>query len=255
FPNGVPNPLLPENRDATAQAVRAHGADFGVAWDGDFDRCFLFDEQGNFIEGYYMVGLLAQAMLEKHPGGKIIHDPRLVWNTRELVEQAGGLPVMSKTGHAFIKERMRQEDAIYGGEMSAHHYFRDFAYCDSGMIPWLLVAEILSASGRKLSELVSAMQAAYPVSGEINSRVADPDAVIAKIEGFYGNVPGGKDYTDGLSFTADRFRFNIRKSNTEPVLRLNVETRGDRRLMEEKTAELLGLIRGQVLLDAGVGLE
>ena len=244
FPNGVPNPLLPENRAATARAVRDHNADLGIAWDGDFDRCFLFDEQGNFIEGYYMVGLLAQAILAKHAGAKIIHDPRLVWNTVEVVEKAGGVPVMSKTGHAFIKERMRREDAVYGGEMSAHHYFRDFAYCDSGMIPWLLAAEILSNSGRKLSELVSAMQAAYPVSGEINSRVADPDAVIAKIEAFYADTPGEREYTDGLSFTADRFRFNIRKSNTEPVLRLNVETRGDRKLMEEKTAELLGLIRG-----------
>jgi len=244
FPNGVPNPLLPENRDATARAVREHGADMGIAWDGDFDRCFLFDEQGNFIEGYYMVGLLAQAILVKHPGAKIIHDPRLVWNTVELVQRVGGVPVMSKTGHAFIKERMRLEDAVYGGEMSAHHYFRDFAYCDSGMIPWLLAAGILSSSGRKLSELVNAMQAAYPVSGEINSRVKDPDAVIAKVESFYGDVPGEKDYTDGLSFTAARFRFNIRKSNTEPVLRLNVEARGDRQLMEAKTAELLRLIRG-----------
>ena len=244
FPNGVPNPLLPENREATGQVVRESGAAMGIAWDGDFDRCFLFDEEGNFIEGYYMVGLLAQAILAKNPGAKIIHDPRLVWNTVELVEKAGGLPVMSKTGHAFIKERMRKEDAVYGGEMSAHHYFRDFAYCDSGMIPWLLVAEILSTTGRKLSELVSDMQAAYPVSGEINSRVADPDAVIAKVEAFYQNMPGEKDYTDGLSFTADSFRFNIRKSNTEPVLRLNVETRGDQQLMEEKRDELLGIIRG-----------
>ena len=243
FPNGVPNPLLPENREATAQAVRESGAAMGIAWDGDFDRCFLFDEEGNFIEGYYMVGLLAQAILAKNPGARIIHDPRLVWNTVELVKEAGGTPVMSKTGHAFIKERMRKEDAVYGGEMSAHHYFRDFAYCDSGMIPWLLVAEILSSSGRKLSELVSGMQAAYPVSGEINSRVGDPDAVIAKVEAFYGRVPGEKEYTDGLSFTAETFRFNIRKSNTESVLRLNVETRGDRQLLAEKTAELLKLIR------------
>jgi len=244
FPNGVPNPLLPENREATAKAVRDNGADFGIAWDGDFDRCFLFDEQGNFIEGYYMVGLLAQAILKKSPGAKIIHDPRLIWNTQEVVIEAGGIPVMSKTGHAFIKERMRAENAAYGGEMSAHHYFRDFAYCDSGMIPWLLVAEILSRTGSKLSELVKKMQAAYPVSGEINSRVADPDAVIRKVEDFYEDIDGDKDYTDGLSFAAADFRFNIRKSNTEPVLRLNVETRGNRALLEEKTRELLGLIRG-----------
>ncbi|MGV1100549.1 phosphomannomutase [Thiovibrio sp. JS02] len=244
FPNGVPNPLLPENRDLTARAVREHKADFGLAWDGDFDRCFLFDEEGEFIEGYYMVGLLAQAILARNPGARIIHDPRLVWNTREMVAAAGGVPVMSKTGHAFIKERMRAEDAVYGGEMSAHHYFRDFAYCDSGMIPWLLVAEILCLSGQPLSRLVRARQEAYPVSGEINSRVADPDAVIARVESFYEHTPGQKDHTDGLSFTAERFRFNIRKSNTEPVLRLNVEARGDRALMEAKTEELLHLIRG-----------
>ena len=242
FPNGVPNPLLPENREVTAQAVREHGADFGLAWDGDFDRCFFFDEQGGFIEGYYLVGLLAQAMLAKHPGAKIIHDPRLVWNTQEIVKQAGGIPVLSKTGHAFIKERMRLEDAVYGGEMSAHHYFRDFAYCDSGMIPWLLVAEILSRSGQPLSHLVRERQAAFPVSGEINNRVADPAAVIARVEAFYAETPGEKDYTDGLSFTAENYRFNIRSSNTEPVLRLNVESRGDIALLEAKTEELLSLI-------------
>ncbi|OGR01226.1 MAG: phosphomannomutase [Deltaproteobacteria bacterium RIFOXYD12_FULL_55_16] len=244
FPNGVPNPLLPENREVTARAVREHGADFGLAWDGDFDRCFFFDEQGGFIEGYYLVGLLAQAMLDRQPGGKIIHDPRLVWNTQELVRQAGGIPVQSKTGHAFIKERMRAEDAVYGGEMSAHHYFRDFAYCDSGMIPWLLVAQILSKSGQPLSHLVRKRQAAFPVSGEINRRVTDPAAVIARVEEFYADIPGKRDYTDGLSFAAADFRFNIRSSNTEPVLRLNVETRANQKLLQEKTAELLGLING-----------
>ena len=243
FPNGVPNPLLPENRDHTAKAVRDHQADFGIAWDGDFDRCFLFDETGGFIEGYYMVGLLAQALLAKNPGAKIIHDPRLVWNTREIVRRAGGEPVLCKTGHAFIKERMRQENALYGGEMSAHHYFRDFAYCDSGMIPWLLVAEILSTSGQTLSQLVRERQAAYPVSGEINSRVQDPDAAIRNVEDVYQNTPGARDYTDGLSFEAADFRFNIRKSNTEPVLRLNVESRGNAGLMRKKTDELLTLIR------------
>jgi phosphomannomutase len=243
FPHGVPNPLLPENREITAQGVREHGADFGLAWDGDFDRCFFFDEQGGFIEGYYLVGLLALAMLAKHPGAKIIHDPRLVWNTQEIVKQAGGIPVLSKTGHAFIKERMRSEDAVYGGEMSAHHYFRDFAYCDSGMIPWLLVAEILSKSGQPLSHLVRERQAAFPVSGEINNRVADPAAVIARVEEFYAGTEGEKDYTDGLSFTTGDFRFNIRSSNTEPVLRLNVETRGDSALLTAKTEELLSLIR------------
>jgi len=242
FPNGVPNPLLPENREFTAQAVRQHGADLGIAWDGDFDRCFLFDEGGGFIEGYYMVGLLAQALLNRNPGAKIIHDPRLTWNTVELVRQAGGVPVMSKTGHAFIKERMRAEDAVYGGEMSAHHYFRDFAYCDSGMIPWLLVAQILCQCGKPLSSLLAERMAAYPVSGEINSTVADPLAVISRIkERFAGG--GRLDHTDGLSVEFDDYRFNLRLSNTEPVIRLNVESRGDQRLMEEKTAALLAEIR------------
>ncbi|MBU0967996.1 MAG: phosphomannomutase [Proteobacteria bacterium] len=242
FPNGVPNPLLPENREITARAVLEHGANLGIAWDGDFDRCFFFDETGAFVEGYYVVGLLARALLGKRPGEKIIHDPRLTWNTVDIVSKAGGIPVMSKTGHAFIKERMRAEDALYGGEMSAHHYFRDFAYCDSGMIPWLLVAELLSRSGRRLSELMSDRQAAFPVSGEINRRVVDPDAVIARInEVFSGECPE-KDFTDGLSMSCVQYRFNVRKSNTEPLLRLNVESRGDRELMERKTAELLAII-------------
>ena len=244
FPHGVPNPLLPENREATAELVREHKAGFGLAWDGDFDRCFFFDEEGEFIEGYYLVGLLAQAMLAKHQGARIIHDPRLVWNTEELVREAGGVPVMCKTGHAFIKERMRLENALYGGEMSAHHYFRAFFSCDSGMIPWLLVAEILSTSGRPLSALVRDRQAAFPVSGEINRRVADPAAVIARVEAAYAGTPGSRDYTDGLSFSAREFRFNIRSSNTEPVLRLNVETRANPTLLREKTAELLALIEG-----------
>jgi phosphomannomutase len=243
FPNGIPNPLLPDNREATAKAVRDHRADLGLAWDGDFDRCFLFDENGRFIEGYYMVGLLAKAILAKHPGEKIIHDPRLIWNTEKIVREAGGIPVMSVTGHALIKEKMRRENAIYGGEMSAHHYFRDFAYCDSGMIPWLLVAGILSGSGAKLSTLVDAMIEAFPVSGEINSRVTDPDQVIKKIEEHCGAEQGGSDYTDGFSFATATYRFNIRKSNTEPLLRLNIETRGDKNLLRKKTAELLALIR------------
>lgn len=243
FPNGVPNPLLPENRDLTSQMVRQHGADLGIAWDGDFDRCFLFDENGTFIEGYYMVGLLAQALLSRHPGSKIIHDPRLIWNTVDLVRQAGGQPVMSKTGHAFIKERMRMEDAVYGGEMSAHHYFRDFSYCDSGMIPWLLVCQILSHGGKPLSSLLAERMKAFPVSGEINSTVADPAAVITHISEHF--TAGGRlDRTDGLSVEFDDFRFNLRMSNTEPVIRLNVESRGDARLVQEKTAALLSAIRG-----------
>lgn len=243
FPNGVPNPLLPENREATAKAVRESGADVGVAWDGDFDRCFLFDEKGDFIEGYYMVGFLAQAFLQKYPGEKIIYDPRLTWNTVELVEENGGTPVVSKSGHAFIKEKMREINAIYGGEMSAHHYFRDFSYCDSGMIPWLLVLELLSKSGKTLSELMKERMERYPCSGEINSKVKDADEVLRRIEAEYG-PKGNVTKLDGLSVEFDTWRFNLRKSNTEPVIRLNVETRQDCALMQEKTAELLAKIRG-----------
>jgi phosphomannomutase len=241
FPNGVPNPLLPDNREETSRMVREHGADMGIAWDGDFDRCFFWDEQGNFIEGYYLVGLLAMELLRKEPGGKILHDPRLIWNTQDLVRAAGGIPVMTKTGHAFIKARMRQEDAVYGGEMSAHHYFRDFGYCDSGMVPWLLVSQLLSRCGLPLSQLVAERIAAFPVSGEINSRVADPDRVIAHIEEVYAG--GEKDFTDGLSIAFPEYRFNVRKSNTEALLRLNVETRGDVVLLQEKTREILALIK------------
>lgn len=242
FPNGVPNPLLPEKREETARLVREQGADFGIAWDGDFDRCFFWDELGNFIEGYYIVGLLALELLSQHPGGKILHDPRLIWNTREVVENAGGIPIMAQTGHAFIKERMRKEDAIYGGEMSAHHYFKSFGYCDSGMIPWLLVASLLSRKKVPLSSLVAEYMEAYPVSGEINSVVDDPDRVIAAIEKQYQD--GEKDYTDGLSVSFPDYRFNVRKSNTEPLLRLNVESRGNAMLLKEKTNELLAIIKG-----------
>lgn len=242
FPNGIPNPLLPENRAATIKAVLDHGADFGIAWDGDFDRCFLFDEQGIFIEGYYIVGLLASAILVNHPGARIIHDPRLTWNTIDLVRQAGGIPVQSKTGHAFIKERMRAEDAVYGGEMSAHHYFRDFAYCDSGMIPWLLIAEIMSVSGKPLSALLEERMQLFPASGEINRRLRDPSAAIRRIEDRYQEGSLIIDRTDGLSIEFPTWRFNLRSSNTEPVLRLNIESRGDEQLMQAKTAEILSLL-------------
>jgi phosphomannomutase len=243
FPNGIPNPLLPECRDATAEAVREYGADAGIAWDGDFDRCFLFDEGGRFIEGYYIVGLLAEAFLLKHPGQKIIHDPRLTWNTVDVVTAAGGIPVQSKTGHAFIKERMRAEDAVYGGEMSAHHYFRDFAYCDSGMIPWLLVVELMSRRQASLSSLVSERMALFPSPGEINSIVDDPRAVLQRVEEHFADMGADIDRTDGLSMTFDKWRFNLRMSNTEPVIRLNVESRGDMELMKGKTELLLNLIR------------
>ncbi len=243
FPNGIPNPLLPECRQDTADAVKAHRADMGIAFDGDFDRCFLFDETGGFIEGYYIVGLLAEAFLQKQPGAKIIHDPRLSWNTIDVVNDAGGIPVMSKTGHAFIKERMRAEDAIYGGEMSAHHYFRDFAYCDSGMIPWLLVAELLCVKGKSLQQLVADRMKAYPASGEINSKLADPKTAIAHVLATYQDDALLFDETDGISLEFPDWRFNLRSSNTEPVVRLNVESRADAALMTHKTAEILALLR------------
>ena len=242
FPHGVPNPLLPENRRLTSDAVRAHGADLGIAWDGDFDRCFLFDERGEFIEGYYIVGLLAQGILARQPGSKIIHDPRLTWNTIDMVRAHGGIPVQSKTGHAFIKERMRAEDAAYGGEMSAHHYFRDFAYCDSGMIPWLLVAGILSVTGKPLSALVEERIAAFPCSGELNRQVADPQAILRRVQARYAPEALSRDETDGVSFEFAEWRFNLRLSNTEPLIRLNVESRGDPGLMTAKTRELLAML-------------
>jgi phosphomannomutase len=243
FPNGVPNPMLEENRLPTAAAIRAHGADFGIAWDGDFDRCFLFDERGGFIEGYYIVGLLASILLRGQPGGKVVHDPRLTWNTIEIVESSGGVAVLSKSGHAFIKQRMREVDGAYGGEMSAHHYFRRFAYCDSGMIPWLLVAQILSDSGRSLSSLVGERIARFPVSGELNYRVPDAQAAISMVEQRYAPNALAVDRTDGLSFEFPEWRFNLRTSNTEPLIRLNVEARGSVPLMQAKTAELLQLLQ------------
>ncbi len=239
FPNGVPNPILPENRAATADAVIAEGAAMGIAWDGDYDRCFFFDENGRFIEGYYIVGLLADQFLRKTGGGTVIHDPRLTWNTLDLVAAAGGEAIESKTGHAFIKQRMRDEDAVYGGEMSAHHYFRDFAYCDSGMIPWLLIAERLCQSGQTLSSLIDARIEAYPASGEINRTIADPAKVIAAIEAKYSVGAKSISHVDGVSIEFDDWRFNLRMSNTEPVVRLNVESRADIPLMEAKTEELL----------------
>jgi phosphomannomutase / phosphoglucomutase len=242
FPNGVPNPLLPERRAVTAAAVREHGADFGIAWDGDFDRCFLFDANGRFIEGYYLVGLLAEVMLAKHPGAKILHDPRLTWNTIEQVRAAGGVPVQSKTGHAFMKESLRREDAVYGGEMSAHHYFRDFAYCDSGMIPWLLVAERISRSGRTLAELVGARMAAFPCSGEINYRVPAVAPVIERVLAHFAPGHPAIERTDGISLEFPDWRFNLRASNTEPLLRLNVETRGDAEAVARHVAEIETLI-------------
>lgn len=244
FPNGIPNPLLPECREDTTAAVKKHKADMGIAFDGDFDRCFLFDENGQFIEGYYIVGLLAEAFLQKEPGAKIIHDPRLTWNTIDIVSSCNGQAIMSKTGHAFIKERMRKEDAVYGGEMSAHHYFRDFSYCDSGMIPWLLVAELLCVRGKTLSQLVGERMKAYPASGEINRKLSEPQKVIALIKDKYEADAVNIDVTDGLSIEYPKWRFNLRTSNTEPVVRLNVESINDEALMKQKTNDILAILGG-----------
>ncbi len=241
FPNGVPNPLLVENRKPTIDAVLKNNADLGVAWDGDYDRCFFFDEKGNFIEGYYIVGLLAKSILKKYPGEKIVHDPRLIWNTLDVVNRSNGIAVQSKSGHAFIKEKMREVNSIYGGEMSAHHYFRDNAYSDSGMIPFLLIMQLMSEEDKPLSDLVEEMIANYPCSGEINSTISDPAGKINEIEKLY---TGGKvDKTDGLSVEYDDWRFNLRMSNTEPIIRLNVESKGDVLLMEIQTAKILDVIR------------
>lgn len=242
FPNGVPNPLLPENRNLTREALLANGCDLGLAWDGDFDRCFFFDERGRFIEGYYLVGLLAEMLLKRHPGGKIIHDPRLTWNTIDQVRHAGGVPVLCKTGHAFIKERMRLEDAIYGGEMSAHHYFREFSYCDSGMIPWLLISALMSSTGKTLAQMVDERIETYPCSGEINFRVENVSAVLDKVLDKYLPLNPHFDQTDGISISFEDWRFNLRSSNTEPLLRLNVEAKGDRKLMERQLSEISILI-------------
>jgi phosphomannomutase len=241
FPNGVPNPLLPENRKITIDAIKEHKADLGVAWDGDYDRCFFFDEKGNFIEGYYIVGLLAKSILRTNPDDNIVHDPRLVWNTFDIVKKSGGKAVQSKSGHAYIKEKMREVNAVYGGEMSAHHYFRDNAYSDSGMIPFLLILQLMSEENKPLSALVEEMIAAYPCSGEINTTIDDPAAKIKEIEQIYSD--GERDYSDGLSVEYPEWRFNLRMSNTEPILRLNVESKGDIELMNLKTEELLEIIR------------
>lgn len=248
FPNGVPNPMLAENHPATARAVLANTADLGIAWDGDFDRCFFFDEHGGFVDGYYIVGVLARQMLRTAPGAAVIHDPRLTWNTIEMVRDAGGVPVQCKTGHAFIKERMRKENAVYGGEVSAHHYFRDFAYCDTGMVPWLVMTAILCETGKSLSAIIADRMQLYPSSGEINTEVADveaAEAAIARVSAVFEPQATQKDETDGMSLEfGNRWRFNLRSSLTEPILRLNVEARGDRALMDARTAEIVKLIGG-----------
>ncbi|MRA02396.1 phosphomannomutase CpsG [Acinetobacter lwoffii] len=246
FPNGIPNPILVENRDSTRNAVIEHHADMGIAWDGDFDRCFLFDEKGQFIEGYYIVGLLAQAFLLKQSGEKIVHDPRLVWNTFDVIEQYQGEAIQSKSGHSYIKEKMREHNAVYGGEMSAHHYFRDFSYCDSGMIPWLLAISVLSETQQTLSSLVEDMIEKFPCSGEINFKVTDTQATIQKIFDHFADQNPAIDETDGISLNFGAWRLNVRASNTEPLLRLNIESRKDQnpQPIQDYVDELTQLIQG-----------
>ncbi|AFV00483.1 phosphomannomutase/phosphoglucomutase [Simiduia agarivorans] len=242
FPTGVPNPLLPENRAATQDAVLASKADLGIAWDGDFDRCFFFDEQGQFVEGYYIVGLLAEMMLQRHPGATIVHDPRLYWNTHDLVSQNNGTSAICKTGHAFIKQKMRETDAVYGGEMSAHHYFKDFAYCDNGTLPWLLLTELLCRTGKTLSQLISERQTAFPCSGEINLEVLNSQSLIEQVRAHYRHQNPKESELDGLDMDFGSWRFNLRQSNTEPLIRLNVEARNNPLLLAEKTRELKTLL-------------
>ncbi len=243
LPNGIPNPLLPEKRAKAANAVKEHGADLGIAWDGDFDRCFFYDHTGEFVEGYYLVGLIAQTLLHKNPGAKIVYDPRMTWNTIDVVEAAGGVPIISKTGHAFFKQIMREENALYGGEMSAHHYFDDFSYCDTGMVPWLAIVSEISTSGKSLKQMVEERIAKFPCSGEINFKVADAPAILAKIEETYAPDALKVEHIDGVSVEFENWRFNVRSSNTEPLLRINVETRGDKDLVAQKVTELTELIK------------
>ncbi|XOV79243.1 MAG: phosphomannomutase CpsG [Aestuariibacter sp.] len=243
FPNGIPNPLLPEGRETTSRAVKKHKADFGLAWDGDFDRCFFFDHTGKFIEGYYIVGLLAEAFLIKHPQQKIIHDPRSIWNTQKIIKDKCGEAIQSKTGHAYIKQKMREVDAIYGGEMSAHHYFREFGYCDSGMIPWLLVAEIMQVKQCSLASLIESMERDFPVSGELNFEVSNIESCMEKVEQHYQASAIEIEYSDGLSMSFDGWRFNLRSSNTEPLVRLNVESRDNKALLDAKVREIKELIK------------
>jgi len=242
FPQGVPNPMLEDNRGPTLEALKKSGAEVGIAWDGDYDRCFFYDSKGAFVEGYYLVGLLAESFLTKQPGARIVYDPRLTWNTIDVVKRLGGVPVMSKSGHAFIKQKMREVDGAYGGEMSAHHYFRDFSYCDSGMIPWLLVLERVCESGKSLDELVAARIQAFPTSGEINRKLPDAKKALAAMEAKFAPGAANVDHTDGVSVEFKDWRFNVRGSNTEPLVRLNVETRANESLMREKTAELLAFL-------------
>ncbi|HSG61253.1 MAG TPA: phosphomannomutase/phosphoglucomutase [Pseudomonadales bacterium] len=243
YPRGVPNPMLAEQRQQTSRDMAAVGVDIGMSWDGDFDRCFFFDERGRFIDPYYVVGLLSEAYLAVHPGETIVHDVRLAWHSEQAIAAAGGVSYPSASGHAFMKQAMRDSGAIYGGETTGHHYFRDFFCCDSGILPCLLMLVLLSRRGQPLSALVEASQSAFPCSGEINLPVrGDSRELLQLVEQHFAGAARHIDALDGLSVVFDEWRFNLRASNTEPLLRLNIESRGDRFLVAEKRDELLQLI-------------
>lgn len=240
FPKGRPDPSLPENRQEIEELVKSSGANLGVAWDADADRCFIFDENGQVIDGYFLTSILAEYFLQKNPGEKIISDPRLVWAVKDTVLANNGIYLVNKPGHAFIKDRLRSEDAIFAGETSGHFYFRDNFYCDNGMIPLLIVLEILGRKNIKVSELARPYREKYFISGEINKTVKDSDKVIKNIEKKYKD--GRLEYIDGFSFESSDWRFNLRKSNTEPLIRLNIEAKSQV-LINKKIKELLALIK------------
>jgi phosphomannomutase len=241
FPNHEPNPLLPENREFIVRKTLDQQADFGVAFDGDADRCFFVDDTGEFVPGDFVTALLAESILEKEPGAKVIYDLRASWAVPETVERAGGVPLVNRVGHAFIKHRMRKESATFGGEVSGHYYFRDFSQADSGVVPFLLMLELISKKGKKLSEILAPYRERYFITGELNTPVLDVALKLQELKERYRNE-GEVSHLDGISVDAEDWHFNVRPSNTEPLLRLNLEARSQE-LMERKRDEVLGLIR------------
>jgi phosphomannomutase len=242
FPNHEPNPLLPENREFVERATARERADLGIAWDGDADRCFFIDDTGTFVPGDFLTALLAQHLLRRHGPATIIYDLRASWAVRDAIVAAGGTADEYRVGHAFIKARMRELDALFAGEVSGHYYFRDFSYADTGLVPALLVLEILSTADRSLSELVAGLRERYHISGEINSRVDDVAAALARLAERYAD--GRQSRVDGLSVAYDRWHFNVRPSNTEPLLRLNLESLESEEDMARRRDEVLAVIRG-----------
>jgi phosphomannomutase len=241
FPNHEPNPLLPENRQFIIERTKAEGADFGVAFDGDADRCFFVDDTGEFVPGDFVTALFAELVLEKNPGAKIIYDVRASWAVPERIERAGGVPLINRVGHAFIKQRMREEGAVFGGEVSGHYYFRDFSQADSGVVPFLLMLELVSRRSQKLSEILRPFRERYFITGELNTPVPDVALKLQELKERFG-PQGEVSHLDGISVTGEDWHFNVRPSNTEPLLRLNLEARSEE-LMEQKRDEVLDVIR------------